>query len=88
MDDPKGALSRYVITAISKPELIKVAPRANPTKLFFIMFPFFAIKIDCFIMDTIAFICYMHSSLTARIGKQVKTKFGRIDSWVRFLQHL
>jgi len=32
------------------------------------------------------FICYKHSSLTAKIRKQTKTKFGRIDSCPKFPQ--
>ena len=56
----------------------------DPTKLFFILkrivFPFFAVKLGHVIVYSSLFICYKHSSLTAKIGKQRKTKFGRFDS--------
>ena len=45
------------------------------------IFPFFAINLGHFIIDTHLFICYKHSSLTLKVRKQRKTKFGRIDSW-------
>ena len=44
-------------------------------------FQFFATKLGHFIVHTPFVICYKHSSLTARIGKPEKWKFGRIDSW-------
>jgi len=58
--------------------------RANPTKLFFttkhIFFLFIAVKLGYLRADTIFSIFYKYSSLTARIGKEVKTKFGKIDT--------
>jgi hypothetical protein len=47
-----------------------------------IIFPFFAVKLGHFIVNTFFFTCYKHSSLAAQIGKQKKTKFGWIDSWL------
>ena len=44
-----------------------------------IIFLFFIIKLVHFIENTGVFICNIHSSLTSKIGKLVKTKFGRID---------
>jgi hypothetical protein len=44
------------------------------------IFQFFAIKLGHFELETI-FSCYKHSSLTTKIGKRKKSKFGRIDSW-------
>ena len=45
----------------------------NPSKLFFLryrlLFPFFAIKLGHFIDNSIVFICYKHSSLTAKLDK-------------------
>ena len=43
-------------------------------------FPFFATKLGHFVVHTPFVICYKHSSLTLRIGKPKKWKFGRIDS--------
>ena len=40
---------------------------------------FLAIKLGPFIIDFIFDICSRNSSLTARIEKRVKTKYGRID---------
>ena len=45
-----------------------------------------AIKLDHFTVKKIFFLCYKHSSLTTRIGKQVKTKFVGMDSWFDFFQ--
>ena len=42
------------------------------------LFPFFAIKRGHFKVKICFFICYKHSSLTAKIEKRRKTKFGRI----------
>ena len=44
------------------------------------IFPFFAVKLGRFIENTPFFITYKHSNLKAKIGKQRKTKFGRIGS--------
>lgn len=38
-------------------------------------------KLGHFRQHTIVFICYKHSGLSVRIGKQVKTKFNRIGTW-------
>ena len=43
---------------------------------------FFASKLDHCIVGAICFMCYKLSSLTGRLGKQVKTKFGKIDSTI------
>jgi hypothetical protein len=43
-------------------------------------FIFFAIKLGHLIGDTLNFMFYKHSSLTARAKRHVKTKFGRINS--------
>ena len=51
-----------------------------------IIFPFFAIKLGHFMLNSLFFICYKHSSLPAKIGKQSYTKFGRINSWSQFVQ--
>ena len=63
----------------------KIASRSLSYQTLFlrkhIIFPFFAVKLCHFIVNTTFFICYKHSSLTAKIGKWRKTNFGRIDSW-------
>ena len=53
------------------------------TFAYFIILWFQSYQILAFqvILDTIRFTCYKHSSLTARIRRRVKTKFGRIDFW-------
>ena len=50
-------------------------PGANPTKLFFLV-----IELGQSISGCISFKCYKPKGLTTRIGKQVKTKFVRVDS--------
>ena len=45
-----------------------------------IFFPLLMNKLGYSIDNTIVFICYKHSILTAKIQKQRKAKFGRIDS--------
>ena len=45
-----------------------------------IIFPFFVVKLDHFISNLYFFISYKHSSLTTKIVKWRKPKFGRIDS--------
>ena len=60
------------------------APGVDHTKLFFckpITFPFFYVELGHFTVNTTLSVCYKHSNLTAKNGKQRKTKFGRIDSW-------
>ena len=41
------------------------------------IYPFFAVKLDHFIVGIKNFGHYKLSRFTAKIGKQVKTKFGR-----------
>ena len=74
------------VTQISKPwDFVVRWSQAYQT--FFLhkhnFFPFFAIKLGHFLLNTLFFICYKHSSLTAEIGKWRKTKFGRIDSRIK-----
>ena len=45
-----------------------------------IIFPFFAVKLGHFIVNTYYRICYKHSSLRAKMGKWRKIKVGRIAS--------
>ncbi len=52
-----------------------------PNFFFVLEHPFFAIKLGHFLF-------YKHSILTTKIGKQRKTKFGRIDSWTNSLRKL
>ncbi len=44
-------------------------------------FPFFSFKIGYFKVQKNIFLCYKHSSLTSKIRKTKKSKFGRIDSY-------
>ena len=44
------------------------------------IFLFFVTKLGHFIVQTPFVICYKHSSITVKIGKLEKWKFGRIDS--------
>ncbi len=57
--------------------------RSQPYQTFFLckskFFPFFAIKLGHLIVNTF-FLCCKHLSVTMKIGKQRKTKFGRINS--------
>ncbi len=47
-------------------------------------FLFFTIKLGHFYRKGITFSSYKHSSLTSKIWKRGKTKFGMIDSWNGF----
>ena len=58
------------------------------TTLYCINFLFFSFKLCYLLVDTTVFKYYKHSNLTAKIGKRVKTKFGRIDSWFRKVEVL
>ena len=58
----------------------------NPTKLFFFgnkKFSFFRYQAWPLYSTQIFFICFKLSSLTPKIGKPVKSKFGRIDSRIQ-----
>ena len=58
-----------------------------------IIFPFFAVKLGHFIVNTSFFICYKHSSLTTKIGKQrlapgLVYVFVQVISTYLFVRHL
>ena len=42
---------------------------------------FFSTELVHLVVDAIVFLYYKHSSLTARIEKQVRIKFGEVDPW-------
>jgi hypothetical protein len=48
-----------------------------------IFFPFFTIELDRFIEKSISFLCYKHSSLTAKIGNRT---YVWAQSWVQKMQ--
>ncbi len=58
-------------------------PGVNPTKLWFLRFPIFTIKLGPFKIQAIFFLCYKHSSFTAKMEEifvSQRKKFGKIDS--------
>ena len=53
-----------------------------------IIFLFFALKLGHFILNTSFFHLLLSLKLNSKIGKQRKTKLGRIDSWIHYKQSI
>ena len=70
---------------------IRLGPGAFPTNFFYSLahiYPLFLVWSWALISKYVQFffVCYKLSSLTERIGKQIKKKFGWIGSWGQFHQ--
>ncbi len=62
--------------------LMKLTPGVDPTKLFFLRFFFFGVKLGYFTINIFS-VCNKHASLPAKMEKFFvieEKKFGRIDS--------
>ncbi len=76
-------LNFFVISMTMKPFEIIAWPGVDHTKLFFLnrhFFRFFALKLGCIIVTELFSYVTKWESLTTKLKKRRKTKFGRIDS--------